>query len=61
MTLENSYSDGLDKSHYENKYIKIIVDTKEDQLKFDSFLKQIYDCNPAEVKSLKIFQLSMRV
>lgn len=55
--LENSYSDGLDKSHYENKYIKIIVDTKEDQLKFDSFLKQIYDCNPAEVKVIEDFSV----
>lgn len=42
-----------DFSDISNKYVKLIVEKKEDVLKFDRFLKQVYDANPAELKIIE--------
>jgi hypothetical protein len=42
-----------DFSEINNKYVKLIVEKKEDILKFDRFLKQIYEVNPAELKIIE--------
>jgi hypothetical protein len=42
-----------DYSVLQNKYIKLIVEKKEDALLFDRFVKLIYDSQPAELKIIE--------
>jgi len=42
-----------DFSDIQNKYVKLIVEKKDDILKFDRFLKLIYDSHPAELKIIE--------
>jgi hypothetical protein len=42
-----------DLSDLNNKYVKLIVEKKEDPLKFDRFIKQIYEMQPAELKIIE--------
>jgi DNA repair exonuclease SbcCD nuclease subunit len=42
-----------DTSNYSGKYIKLIVEDKQDQIKFDRFVKMLYDSNIADLKIIE--------
>jgi DNA repair exonuclease SbcCD nuclease subunit len=42
-----------DVSDYSGKYVKIIVEDKQDQLKFDRFVKMLYDTGVADLKIIE--------
>jgi DNA repair exonuclease SbcCD nuclease subunit len=50
---ENSYTSEFDFSHLENRYVKVFVENKNDQLIFDRYINMIYNSNPAEVKIIE--------
>ena len=50
---ENTVDLTKDYSDLHNKYVKLIVENKEDALKFDKFVKLIYDAQPAELKIIE--------
>jgi len=41
--------------NYRNKYIKVIITNRKNLLKFDGFLKSLYNVNPYDVKILETF------
>jgi DNA repair exonuclease SbcCD nuclease subunit len=43
----------LDVSDYSGKYVKIIVEDKQDQLKFDKLVKMLYDVGVADLKVIE--------
>lgn len=47
--------DGIDTSHFTDKYVKIIVVNKSDLYKFDKFINRVYQKNPLEVKIVEDF------
>jgi hypothetical protein len=49
----NNYKQDIDFTHLQNRYVKIFVENKDDQLLFDRTIKSIYDTNPAEVKIIE--------
>ena len=50
---EDTVDSTKDLSDLNNKYVKLIVEKKEDSLKFDRFIKQIYEVQPAELKIIE--------
>jgi DNA repair exonuclease SbcCD nuclease subunit len=43
----------LDVSEYSGKYVKVIVEDKQDQLKFDRLVKMLYDTGVADLKIIE--------
>jgi DNA repair exonuclease SbcCD nuclease subunit len=55
------YSDSqewLDVSDYSGKYVKVIVEDREDQVKFDRLVKMLYDANVADLKIIEDLSLA---
>lgn len=55
------YSDSQewsDVSDYSGKYVKVIVEDREDQVKFDRLVKMLYDVNVADLKIIEDLSLA---
>ena len=50
---EDTVDTTKDLSDLNNKYVKLIVEKKDDPLKFDRFVKKIYEVQPAELKIIE--------
>jgi len=46
-------TDWKDVSRYQGKYVKVIVEDKQDQLKFDRLIKMLYDAGVADLKIIE--------
>jgi len=46
-------TDWTDLSEYQGKYVKVIVEDKQDQLKFDRLIKMLYDVEVADLKIIE--------
>jgi UDP-2,3-diacylglucosamine pyrophosphatase LpxH len=50
----------IENNDYENKIVKVIVKQKDNQLKFEKFLDNLYSQNPAEVKIVENFEINIK-
>jgi len=56
------YTDDIDTSEfgqYEGKYVKLIVDKREDQTKFDKTVKALYDVGVADLKIIEDLSIDL--
>ena len=47
-------------SDYENNIVKVVIKNKKNQLKYEKFLDKLYAQNPAEVKVVENFEISLK-
>ena len=47
-------------SDYENNIVKVIIKNKKNQLKYEKFLDKLYSQNPAEVKFVENFEITLK-
>jgi hypothetical protein len=55
--LQTDYSNYEDFEKFQGKYIKIIVENKDDKLLFDNFIERVYNNGVAEVKIIEDFSI----
>jgi hypothetical protein len=57
FTYNDSAADPLttDMTIFTDKYVKILVESKTDHYKFDKFIRNLYNSNPADVKIIEDF------
>jgi len=47
-------------SDYENNIVKVVIKNKKNQLKYEKFLDKLYAQNPAEVKVVENFEITLK-